>query len=57
MLLTFAYKSIGKDNITSQILAHTKELLEKEKKQVIEQDYQLMPAWVSSIIKSLYAKE
>ena len=57
MLLTFAYKSLGKDNITSDILAHTKELLEKEKKQVIEQDYQLMPAWVSSIIKSLYAEE
>lgn len=57
MLLTFAYKSLGKDNITPEILAHTKELLKKEKKQVIEQDYPLMPAWVSSIIKSLYAEE
>ena len=57
MLLSFAYKSLGKDNITPEILAHTKELLKKEKKQVIEQDYPLMPAWVSSIIKSLYAEE
>ena len=57
MLLTFAYKSLGKEYITPKILAHTKELLEKEKKQVIEQDYPLMPAWVSSIIKSLYAEE
>ena len=57
MLLTFAYKSLGKDNITTEILAHTKELLKKENKQVIEQDYPLMPAWVSSIIKSLYVEE
>ena len=57
MLLTFAYKNLGKDNVTPEILARTKELLAKEKKQVIEQDYPLMPAWVSSIIKSLYAEE
>ena len=54
MLLAFAYKNIGKDNITPEILVRTKELLVKENKHVIEQDYQLMPAWVSSIIKSLY---
>lgn len=53
MLLTFAYKNIGKENITQEILAHTKELLTKEDKHNIEQDYQLMPVWVSSIIKSL----
>lgn len=57
MLLTFAYKNIGKDKITPEIIAHTKDLLAKEEKQVIEQDYQLMPAWVSSIIKSLYEEE
>lgn len=57
MLLTFAFKTIGKENITQDILAHTKELLEKDEKSVIEQDYNLMPAWVSSIIKSLYEEE
>ena len=57
MLLAFAYKNIGKDNITPEILVRTKELLVKENKHVIEQDYQLMPAWVSSIIKSLYEEE
>ena len=57
MLLTFAYKTIGKDKITPEIFFHTKELLAKEDKQSIEQDYQLMPAWVSSIIKSIYAEE
>ena len=57
MLLTFAFKTIGKENITQEILAHTKELLAKDNKSVIEQDYNLMPAWVSSIIRSHYAKQ
>jgi hypothetical protein len=57
MLLTFAFKTIGKANVTQEILAHTKELLAKDDKNVIEQDYKLMPAWVSSIVKSLYAEE
>ena len=57
MLLTFAFKTHGKENITPDILAHTKELLNKDDKNVIEQDYKLMPAWVSSIIKSLYEEE
>ena len=57
MLLTSAYRCIGKEHITPEIIARTKELLAKEEKKVIEQDYQLMPAWVSSIIKSLYAEE
>ena len=54
MLLTFAFKSLGKDNVTDEILAHTKDLLAKDKSQGVKQDYKLMPAWVSSIIKSLY---
>ena len=57
MLLTSAYRSLGKEQITSEIIAQTKDLLVKEEKKVIEQDYQLMPAWVSSIIKSLYEEE
>jgi hypothetical protein len=52
MLLTFAFKSIGKDNITEEMKQKAKELLSKD--QTIKQDYKLMPAWVSSIIKSLY---
>lgn len=57
MLITFAFKTIGKENITKDILAHTKKLLAKDDKNVIEQDYNLMPAWVSSIIKSVYEEE
>jgi len=55
MLLTFAYKTLGKDNITAEVLAHTKELLAKDEEQRVKQDFNLMPAWVSSIIKSIYA--
>ena len=54
MLITFAFRSLGKENITEEILVHTKELLAKDKSQTVKQDYKLMPAWVSSIIKSLY---
>jgi hypothetical protein len=54
MLLTFAFKSLGKDHITDEVLAHTKELLAKDSSQNVKQDYKLMPAWVSSILKSLY---
>ena len=57
MLLTFAFKTIGKENITQEMLTHTKELLAKDEKSTIEQDYNLMPAWVSSIIKSVYEEE
>ena len=57
MLLTFAYKSLGKENITDDILRKTKELLDKEENQIVKQDYKLMPAWVSSIIKKLYGEE
>ena len=57
MLLTFAFKTIGKENITQEMLTHTKELLAKDEKCTIEQDYNLMPAWVSSIIKSVYEEE
>lgn len=57
MLLTFAYKSLGKENITKEILDKTKELPQKEEKQIVKQDYKLMPAWASSIIKGIYGTE
>lgn len=57
MLLTFAYKDLGKDNITPDILNRTRELLVKDENQTVKQDYNLMPAWVSSIVKSLYEEE
>ena len=54
MMLTFAYKTLGKEQITEEIMLQTKELLSNDTNRVVEQDYKLMTAWVSSIIKSLY---
>ena len=57
MLLTLAFKTLGKDNITPEVRSHTKELLAKDEKQIVKQDYNLMPSWVSSIIKTLYPED
>ena len=54
MLLTFAFKSLGKEHITEEVLAQTKRLLDADEHKQVKNDYKLMPAWVSSIIKKLY---
>ncbi len=54
MLLTFAFKSLGKDNITVEILDKAKEIISKDDKHTIKNDYKLMPAWIVSLINSLY---
>ena len=54
MLLTFAFKSIGKENVTEEMMNHARFLLHKDASQTVKSDYKRMPAWVSSIIKSLY---
>lgn len=53
MLLTFAFKSLGKDNITDDILDKAKEIISKDDKHTIKNDYKLMPAWIVSLINSL----
>ena len=57
MLLTFALKSLGQDNITDEIKSQVRDLLMKDANRTVRQDYKLMPAWVSSLIKSLYEEE
>ena len=54
MLLSFAFKSLGKDNITDEILDKAKEIISKDDKHTIKNDYKLMPAWIVSLINSLY---
>lgn len=54
MLLTFAFKSLGKDNVTDEILAKAKIIISKDDEKTIKNDYKLMPGWVSSLINSLY---
>lgn len=56
MLLTFAFRSIGKENISEDILAKTKELLQNKDSGMIDADYKLMPAWIATIIRSINEK-
>ena len=57
MLLTFALKSLGQDSITDEIKSQVRDLLMKDVNRTVRQDLKLMPAWVSSLIKSLYEEE
>ena len=50
-LIIQALKEIGKDNITDEQLKKIKNHLKLEKKEIIEHDAKLAPAWISKIIK------
>ena len=54
MLLTFALKEIGEDNITDAQKLHIATLLKNEDKAAIENDYPLMPDWIQLLISRLY---
>lgn len=57
MLLTFALKSIGKDNVTKEHLARVYQLLGKEPRDAVERDLLLMPVWIRNIITSAYGQD
>lgn len=54
MLVTFALKEIGKDNMTEKDIILIKEMLRQESKENVLADLPLMPAWIRTIIKSAY---
>jgi hypothetical protein len=54
MLIVFALKEIGKDNITQEQLKRIKEILQKVPKELVLQDVKLMPAWIKSLIMKQY---
>lgn len=54
MLITFALKEIGKDNVTEDIAKRIKSVLQKERKENIQADEALMPAWIRNITKKAY---
>jgi len=54
MLLTFALKEIGQDNVTEEQRHHIKELLSNENKEYIMKDCALMPTWIRDIIQQSY---
>lgn len=54
MLVTFALKEIGKDNVTEDIIKRIKNVLQKERKENIVADEALMPAWIRNITRKAY---
>ncbi|MDE5609389.1 MAG: type IV toxin-antitoxin system AbiEi family antitoxin domain-containing protein [Bacteroidales bacterium] len=54
MLVTFALKEVGRDNMTEDIAKQIKDVLQKEKKENILADEELMPAWIRTFIKQAY---
>ena len=57
MLITFALKDIGKDNVTEEQLTRISQLLHNEQQSVVEKDLTLMPVWIRKIVKAAYGQE
>ena len=54
MLVTFALKEVGKNNVTDDITKQIKNVLQKEKKENVMADAALMPAWIRTFTKQAY---
>ena len=54
MLVTFALKEVGKENVTEDITKRIKSVLQKERKENILADEALMPAWIRNITRKAY---
>lgn len=54
MLVTFALKEVGKGNVTDDIIRRIKGVLQKERKENIQADEALMPAWIRNITRKAY---
>ncbi len=54
MLVTFALKEIGKDNMTDVMAKQIKDVLQKEQKENVLADEALMPAWIRTFIRQTY---
>jgi hypothetical protein len=54
MLVVFALKEIGRENVTREHLEKLKLVLQMQPREQIMNDAKLMPAWIKSIITQLY---
>ncbi len=54
MLLTFALREIGENNITETQLAHVRNLVKAIPFDTIKKDFTLIPAWIRKIILNSY---
>ncbi len=54
MLVTFALKEVGKDNVTDDISKQIKKVLQNEPPENVLADEALMPAWIRTITRQAY---
>ena len=54
MLLTFALREIGENNLTEEQLTHIRQLIKDVTLETIKKDFTLIPAWIRKIILSAY---
>ncbi len=54
MLITSALKSIKRENVTPEQIAHIEQLLKKEDKDSVLADLALMPIWIRKIVIKAY---
>lgn len=54
MLVTFALKEVGRENVTEEMIRQIQQLILKEEKDKVLADIELMPAWIRTIIKQAY---
>ena len=54
MLLTFALREIGENNINDTQLAHVRNLVKSIPLETIKKDFALIPAWIRKIILDSY---
>lgn len=54
MLITFALKSLKKENVEDWQIRRIGELLQNEPKESVMADFKLMPVWIRNIIKQAY---
>lgn len=54
MLLTFALREIGEENLTPEQSVHVRELIKAVPFETIKKDFALIPAWIRKIILSSY---
>ena len=57
MLITFALKDYGQENVTAEHITRIHELLQNETKEKIQRDLALMPVWIRKIIMKAYEQE
>ena len=54
MLITFALREVGANNVTEEMASSIKALLQQEPKENIVKDLVLMPEWIGKIVRRAY---